>query len=155
MYKNWKAICQITDTHFMWALALLDLATDFGRMVAERFPEYFSNEQQAGPIPLSAIFEKARSGETEGFSEEYIVSNGTVAKFNIPMIEFGVDERGAGDNNLPLLPHEIDFQKIRSDNNSNAGLEIEWKGKRLIMLEYNEHVGSVSFAPAELIAVDK
>jgi len=155
MYKNWKGICQIADTHFMWALALLDLATDLGRMVAERFPEYFSNEQQAGPFPLSVFFEKARSEKGEGFSEEYIVSNGTVAKFNIPLIEFGVDERGADENNLPLLPLEIDFEKIRSDNNENAGLKIEWKGKQLVMLEYNEHIGSVSFAPTELIIVDK
>jgi hypothetical protein len=56
---------------------------------------------------------------------------------------------------LPLLPREIDFKKIRSANNEYAGLEVEWKGKSLVMLEYNEHTGSVSFAPAELIAIDK
>lgn len=154
MFKNWKAICSVVDKHFMWALALLDLTTDFGRMIVEKLPEFFDSKQQIGPIPLSAITQRAK-GEAEMFSEEYIVSNGTAQKFEIPLIEFGVDEEGAKDNNLPLLPAEIKLHVIRCESNSKMGLNVEWQGKKLVMLEYNEHIGSVSFAPAELIAVDK
>ena len=59
MHKNWKVICQIPDTHVMWALALLDMDSDLGRTFVGRFPEYFTQEEQAGPVPLSVLRQEA------------------------------------------------------------------------------------------------
>ncbi len=154
MFKNWKAICEIEDTHMRWAIALMNLESAEGKRVLERFPEYFINKEQSGPIPLSAIVQKSRE-EGKDFSEEYIVSNGTTKKFDIPLIEFGVDKRGAEDYGWSLLPADISHDAIRCDDNSDMGIKVVWKEKEMIMLEYNEHTGCVFFAPAELIAVDK
>lgn len=146
MYKNWKAICQITDTHFMWALALLDLATDFGRMVAERFPEYFSSEQQAGPIPLSIIKMRACQNtqrEVGKAYDDYPVTYHALDEFDVPIIEFW----DQGEN---PLPHELE-ELIKG---KKQGDTIIWKGKRITLIEDNPECGTY-FIPAELIAVDK
>lgn len=55
MYKKWEAIRQIPDTRVKRALALLNLESDFGRMFAKRFPEYFTEEGQPVPAPLWAL----------------------------------------------------------------------------------------------------
>jgi hypothetical protein len=157
MYKNWQAISNIPDIHFRWAMALLELGSDFGGQIAKQLPAYFSDQKLEGPIPLSAIILKARNEKTDEdfFSEEFIVSNGVAAKFDITLIEFGVDEASAAGADFPLLPPEISLENIRCSINSKMGLRIVWDGKELVMLEYNENIGTVSFAPAELIAVDK
>jgi hypothetical protein len=156
MFKNWKAICEILDPHFMWAIALLNLTTDFGQMVASRFPEYFTDKEQQGPIPMSVLVEKAIENERDcAFSAEYIVSCGAPSHFNIPIIEFAIDEQAQHDYDVPLLPVEISRDDIRSDDNDRMGHVVEWRGKKLVLLEYNVHTGLISFAPAECIAVDK
>lgn len=160
MYKNWRAICQITDTHFMWALALLDLTNNFGQMVAERFPEYFSTEKQMGPIPLSVLFILAKKhGKEQGVDTDCLVSHDKYwsKKFDIPIISFSTcEDNGFND---PMLPTEINSQIEALGRRAEVGDIFSWEGKKLVLLENNDDKrGScflMHFAPAEIIAVDK
>lgn len=151
MYKNWKAICQITDTHFMWALALLDLTTDLGRMVAERFPEYFSNKQQAGPIPLSVLQITAQNNnEGSDRPEEHLVAYNTIPS-DWPLIKLGDDEtvREYKDHGFQKVPKEL-------EDANEVGVIYDWNGKKLVLVERAYVQGEEwEFVPAELIAVDK
>ncbi len=150
MYKNWKAICQITDTHFMWALALLNLATDLGRMVVERFPEYFSNEQQAGPIPLSVLIKKAQEAESYnnqfGPGDWHLVEYGAIPS-HWPILTFS----DGYDSSCQPIP---DCLKSASECN-DIGKIYEWEGKKIVLVDAYIDLGTWSFVPAELIAVDK
>jgi hypothetical protein len=155
MFKNWKAICEILDTHFMWAIALLDLATDFGQLVASRFPEYFTDEQQAGPIPMSVLFRQAAENYAAGigeFTEEFIVSQKAAEKFNIPIIAFGIDPEASNGFDVQLLPIEIEKEALE---HRKTGDTLTWRDKKITLLEYNEHIGIFYFAPAECIDVNR
>ena len=59
MHKNWKAIYDIPDAHFRWALALLDTETDFGQRIIELLPDYFTEEEQTEQYPLSFLRDQA------------------------------------------------------------------------------------------------
>ncbi|KKP67064.1 MAG: hypothetical protein UR66_C0002G0094 [Candidatus Moranbacteria bacterium GW2011_GWE1_35_17] len=146
MYKNWKAICQITDTHFIWALALLDLTTDFGCMVAERFPEYFSNEQQLGPIPWSIIKQKAIENNGE-FADLAPVTWGAFKEYDIPLIKFD----GSGE-----CPHISEIENWLGESHSQGDV-MDWKGKQLCLVEDSWTDGNdwAYFAPVKLIVFDK
>lgn len=159
MFKNWKAICEILDTHFMWALALLDLETNFGQSVAKRFPEYFSDQEEAGPIPLSVLRMLAEQDATQQGSHNFdcLVSFGRYwrKKYNIPIISFSIFP----DSDLPMLPSEIDDQIDNLGRRAEVGDMFIWEGKPLVLLENNDDQrGSafvMEFAPAELIAVNR
>lgn len=164
-YKNWKAICQIKDTHFMWAMALLDLTTNFGQSVAERFPEYFGSEQQQGPIPLSVLRQLAEKDGREQKANQFdcLVSfdkywgrKGQIGE-NLPIISFSTITDNSFDD--PMLPDEIDKQIEALGRRAEVGDIFTWEGKSFVLMENNdEKRGScflMYFAPAELIAVDK
>jgi len=162
-YKNWKAICRIPDGHFMLAMALLDLSTDFGRMVAERFPDYFNEEQQAGPIPLSAIRKLAeRAAREQGASFKSFDCLVSFDKywgktFNIPIFCFSSVEDNDFDD--PMLPSEINFQIEALDRRAEVGDVFTWEGKMVVLMENNDDKRGdcflMYFASAELVAVDK
>ena len=152
MHKNWKAICEITDTHFMWALALLDLNTDLGRLVAERFPEFFSNEPNTGPIPWSVLTQKARKKanrdyqhpEENMYSCEVIPDGWSIFKF--------------GDKDTIVGYPELVFEPIPEEleDAKRVGSTYTWGEKQLILIEFAQVKGNEwYFVPAELIAVDK
>lgn len=148
MYKNWKNICQIEDIHFMWALALLDLTTDFGRMVVKRFPEYFSSKQQAGPVPWSLI--KKKAVEKNGVNADLApVTFDGFRGYDIPILEFRLS---GGNEKYP--PTEI--ENWLNEGHSQGDI-LDWEGKKLIFVEDSWSDGNdwACFAPAELIAMDK
>lgn len=149
MFKNWTAICQIPDTHVMWALALLNLDSDLGRMFVERFPEYFTHEEQTGPYPLSlmraAAQEEGRQQDNDR-GEEYIVSFSAVPK-GIPVQTFDKFGRSIAGFKGPKLPVEISPDAVQGDI-------VTWGGKRFVVLENNEGCEELSIAPAELVYVD-
>lgn len=148
MFKNWKAICLVADKYFMQALALLDLTTSFGQTIVERLPEFFTDEQQIGPIPLSVIKMRARQITQRLFGEEfdeYPVTYGVLREYHIPVIEFW-------DQSDNPTPPEIKFFTKKA----SQGDSIEWQGKKMVLLEKNSDCGSGRyFALAEFIAVDK
>lgn len=152
MYKDWKAICQVPDTHFMWALALLDTSTDFGRQVVERFPEYFTQEEQAGPVPLSVLRQDANRGATEddGPNQRYddLVSDGACDRFDIPTQGFsGPEDYRSGRSSLPPeLAHLVGVKGI--------GFVAEWGDKKVVVVE-NGMPEYIFVAPAERIALDR
>ncbi|MBU3923878.1 MAG: hypothetical protein KJ592_03100 [Nanoarchaeota archaeon] len=158
MFKNWLAISVVVDVHFRWALALLDLKSEFGQKIARQNPEYFCEEKLLGPVPLSAIIQRSRDEYSpDGFSEEYVVSNDTFKYFGIPVFEFASEWDTKKDYpDLSLLPEEIDLDRIDvSSANASIGMSFEWQGKELVLLEYNDITGIVSFVPAECVDVDK
>ena len=143
MFKNWKMICQIVDVHFMWAMALLDLTTDFGRLVIERFPEYFSKELQTGPIPKSVIQTWTRM-KNHG-CDDAPVTYGVMKNFNVPLFKFEGSDISAE-------------MKLWLEGHSSCQWKgFEWEGKKLVCIEDEWHDGNdwVFFVPAELIALDK
>lgn len=165
MYKNWKAICEIADKHFMWAIALLDLASDFGKMIASKLPEYFTDEPQTGPIPLSMIRMLAEKESAEkGFGyTDCLVSYCKYwghGQFSIPILDFTTDEDGDSCGfNAPMLPSEIQSQIDQMGRRAEVGDTFIWEGKKIVLLENNdEERGScflMHFAPADCVLADK
>lgn len=66
MFKNLGAIASIPDNRLKVALCLLDLTTEFGKEFAQLLPNYFTEKEVSGPVPLSALIRKA----TENFDRE-------------------------------------------------------------------------------------
>lgn len=163
LYKNWQAIVSIGDSHFKWAMALLDLNTDFGQKIAKQLPEYFTDKQlsQVGPIPLSAIYilaeEYARDRGSCG-DTDCLVSFGErwQKRYPIPILSFSTIPNNTFD--VPLLPAEIDKQMEELGRRVEVGDIFTWEGKSIVVLENNDSErGScflIEFAPAELIHVD-
>lgn len=150
MFKNWKAICQIPDNHVMWALALLDLNAEIGRKFVERFPEYFTENEQPGPYPLSLIRE---AGHENGRRQEARHGEDTPVSFDavpewIPVQTFDKFGNNVASLNGPKLPDEI-------NHDAEQGEVVTWEGKQFVVLENNENCEELSIAPAELIAVDR
>jgi hypothetical protein len=163
MHKNWKVICGITDTHLMWAMALLDLESAIGRRIVAQLPEYFTEEEQQGPIPLSAIRLLAeRDAMEQGANPPYdcltCFNKYWGDKFDIPIMSFKTDPDSVFED-LPLLPPEIQNQIDQLGRRPEVGEIFEWEGKKLVLMENNDSErGScfnMDFAPAELIAVEK
>ncbi len=149
MFKDWKKICQVPDTHFMWALALLDTNTDFGRQVVERFPEYFTQEEETGPVPLSVLRMEAeenaaRQGGTCG--SDHLTTYDAIPSW-MPTLYFA---EGGPLNHYPeAKPVPSELKKIQ-----DVGTVCEWEGKKLVLVEWLDD-GQWWFVPAELIAVDR
>ncbi len=149
MYKNWKAICEVKDNHMMWALALLDLTSDLGRRFVEQLPEFFSQEETAGPYPLSLMREAAQeNGRKQGTDNgaNYIVSHDGVPG-HIPVKMFDKFGKNVASLNGPKLPDEI-------SPDARAGETVTWEGKQFVVLENNDSCEELAIAPAELIFVD-
>lgn len=149
--KNWQAIRQVTDTHFRWALAMLDLATDFGLVVAERFPEYFSDEQTAGPVPLSVLNLVAEKNCCDGNPnpKDNLVTYGAIPK-DWPIFNFGdaeTIERYGDSYGFRLIPKELEAAV-------HTGAVYEWEGKQLVLVDRVIGV-EWQFVPAELVDVSK
>ena len=154
MFKNWRAIKDIPDRHFMWAIALLDLHTEFGQQIAAKFPEYFQQEQptENGPIPLSVIIQRAEEAALgEGNGRQFpVIWDGAV---DIPMIiTFSLNSDNEDGNSV--LPNEI--AKQLKSGQKYIGQEVMWEGKKLVLLEesYSSSDYWIHFVPAELIIVD-
>lgn len=153
-YRNWQAICKIPDTHFMWALALLDLATDFGQSVVERLPEYFTDELQQGPIPMSVLRMQANEGVMKATGGECGVTDALVFRgstvHELPLIRFAVASA------IAEYPH-LGFQLIPKELESaeTVGKVYKWQGKDIVLLECIEGSGEWTFTPAECVALDR
>lgn len=133
MFKNWERICKIEDTHFMWAMALLDLASEFGRNVASRFPEYFlekQDEQQKYPIPLSVIRKASEREIKESRSDniDALVSFCKYWDFDIPIISFSTEEDNGFDD--PMLPREVREQVGKLCRRAVPGDIFIWEKKK-------------------------
>lgn len=164
MYKNWKAINGISDKHFMYAFALLDLETEFGKKMAEKFPEYFLHEkpEQAGPVPLSAIREYAINNPDHHADEgcfqppqDFLFTQGAVEYFGIPVILFAGHKETLStykDQNVKMLPKELE----KAQKATLIGEQYEWRSTKLILLEnYDDGVDhEIYFTPAKTILVD-
>jgi hypothetical protein len=148
MFKNWKTICQIPDVHFMWAIALLDLETDFGKSMMEKFPEYFVKQQQLGPIPLSVLLFKASKVKGYDAPENFLVSTGAIPSF-WPIFKFGDQYTVERYDDFILIPEEL-------KRANEVGKVYSWQGKRLILVENGYVAGDEwFFVPVGFIDVEQ
>lgn len=151
MNRNWNEISKISDRHLMWALAMLDRNSDLGKRVAEQLPEYFTDGEETGPVPLSVMRLEAqrRGAEQDGtHCDELIVHYGGVPS-HIPVQTFDVYGNGlVGGNFKPdKLPSEI-------SPTAKQGDVVTWGSKRFVVLEHNEAIEEMTIAPAELVIID-
>jgi|FLOH01.1.fsa_nt_gi hypothetical protein len=154
MYKKWLEICAIPDKHFMTAIALLDLTSDFGEIVVASLPQFFTEKKQAGPIPLSIIIKNAFSsplaiGREYGPPEWHLEEYGAIPD-DWPIIYFGDEESCSENDSLQLIPkHLMSLQET-----TDIGKIVEWDGKKIILVDGCVDLGEWTFVPAELICVD-
>lgn len=154
MKKNWNEISKIGDRHLMWALAMLDLKSELGKRVAAQLPEYFTDGEETGPVPLSVMRQKAeRRGRAENPDQNYrydelIVHYGGVPP-HIPTQTFDVygNHIVGGSNRPDKLPSEI-------SPTAKQGDIVMWGGKQFIVLEHNDGIEEMTIAPAELVIID-
>ena len=161
-FKNWKAICEIPDPLFRMAIALTDLTTDFGQMVATRLREYFSTAPlEPGPVPLSIIKKTAEMRYMEDHKDDRDADISRAFDFcdsyrgipdRIPKIEFGHDGEAAAEWRCEVIPSEY-FEVVKK---FRIGDTFQWKDKTLMVMENNmsPNVGTIISVPAELILVD-
>lgn len=156
MFKNWKAICGIEDAFFMWAIALLDLATDFGQMVASRFPEYFTDKEQQGPVPWSVLRMTAEKNAAQTNGGQPCNAANHLECYNaipesMPILHFAVDEY-ALDHGATYPPPDLDAALDEADV---VGKIYYCGGKAIILVDSIGNCGEWYFVPAECIALDK
>ena len=157
MNKNWKAICGIPDTHMMWAVALIATESDFGSMIMMRLPEFFTEETQQGPYPLSILREDAERAAIAQCCEpdrgpytNELYSYGTCAKFDIPTKLFRCRGSTMIDENDPKCsPLPADLHMLVK-NLEGIGHIITWKEKDVVVVE-NCPGEFIVVAPAEMI----
>lgn len=151
MYKNWETICCIKDVHFLRALVLLDITTDFGCIVANRFPEYFSKERQVGPIPLSVLRIKAQDTKLyiKNPEDHLFICNAIPEEW--PVIKFGDDNAvdRYKDHGFQIIPRKLKRAK-------NIGALYEWEGEKIILVDRGHIFGMQwIFVPVEFIDINK
>jgi len=161
MFKNWKVICQMTDAYFMRALIMLDVATDFGRMIVERLPEFFTIERV--PIPLSVMLliaeENAIKAGLEGLKgRNGIVEYGGVPSW-IPLTHLALSEDDDYRIGCSAFPPDME-ERIREDLfhcELRVGNKYFLGKSELIFLGicFSIYGKSFAFCPAECVVVDK
>lgn len=152
MFKRWKLICEIPDQQFMWAIALLDVNSSFGKSVVAAFPEYFATEEEQGPFPFSVMCRNAEinaaKGSNTGCSWENLVLHGAIEEW-MPLFRFGsgvILEQ----TNFEPIPYEL-------KGASRIGDIWKWGGKELVLVEValDEAGSEWAFVPAECIDVNR
>lgn len=152
-FKNWPEICKLGETHhlLMMAVATADLSQrDKGvEQLIAAFPQCFSNEEVAGPYPLSLIRADAEeSGRKKGSEHgaDYPQSYDAIPA-HIPLHGFDKFGRNKAGLNGPRLPDGI-------DPDAPQGSIVKWEGKEFVVLENNDSCEELWIAPAECIRVD-
>ncbi len=154
-YKNWNSIRKLKDHHFMMGLAMLDLHTDLGQMIASRFPEFFSTTEKPGgawPIPLSAIRALAEkiAGRSRQPSNDHLVIYDAIQTLGIPHCEFAINDDGIRDFQAFPMP-----KSIKSHAHDPVGTVFEWEGKKVVVVDNSEGCGLIELSPAECIDINK
>jgi len=166
MNKDWLSICEVSDPNFRMALALLDLKSSFGRYVMEAMPDYFTDQESLGPVPLSVLRRVAHDNalKNEGGvwdpldvshdrTGEYwngLVVDGACAHFNIPVRTLCGPDAPEG-NSWETMPKEFEYLHYVA---KGIGYIMMFEGTSHIMVE-NALPDYFCLAPAEYIAIDK
>ncbi|MEI8343480.1 MAG: hypothetical protein WCF93_00850 [Candidatus Moraniibacteriota bacterium] len=154
------------DFHFRQALALLDLSTEFGQEIAEKFPEFFDYaddpKEQNWPVPLSVLYSLARA---QAVKEHYSLAD-TDKLFcfsndwerndiHLAWFCFSIDPDLCSRQGEPILPDEIAKQVKERGKRAEVGDAFIWKKKNLVLIENNDSCSFMAFVPAECIDVNK
>ena len=155
MYKNWKEICEIPNMFLMWLIALLDITYDFDQAIAMKFPEYFTDELQTGPVPWSVMVmtaerNAAKDGNIEGAKNHLSVYNG-IPEW-IPILHFADDYAGSPIGaGASLIPPEL-MEALQKEE--EIGKVYNWNGKKIVLVDSCDSL-EWEFIPAETVALDK
>ena len=136
----------------MRAIALLDIESSLGQIFVERFPEYYSQEEGVGPIPLSVlrITAEENAAKAGGYRvDDNLVTYGAAAAYNIPCDKFATGDKGKEKYGADKLPQELEVIRYTS-----VGSVITWNGRRIVILENNRDFEIIFFAPAETVDVN-
>lgn len=151
VFKNWPAICVIQDKFMKWAIACLNLNSELGQRIVQQLPEYFTDQEVLGPVPLSAMRQKALEyARTHGgnleWGHELPVSYEAVP-IGVPVLSFDLYGRNQAGGDFPKLPPEI-------SPHAEQGEVVTWEGKKFVVLENNDSCEEMHLAPAGLVDVD-
>lgn len=153
VFKNWPAICAVQDKFVKWAIACLNLNSELGQRIAKQLPEYFTDQEVLGPIPLSVMRQKAleyartNGGDLEGGHEFLFLVSYEAIPTGVPVLSFDLYGRNQIGRDFPILPSGI-------SPHAEQGEVVVWEGKKFVVLENNDSCEEMHLAPAELIDVD-
>ena len=147
MNKNWKAIATIPCKYLKWSISLLEISSDFGQKMIRQMPEYFTEEAQPGPYPLSLM--KRVANEYAGFefeSDQALILHHACPDW-MPTFRFFTDNEDINDIGEPL-PEGI-------DPDAKVGATVYWEGNPFIVIESDRLSCNVfGITPAEFVDVD-
>lgn len=157
MKANWKAISKVADKNFMLAFAYMDFDSKFGKMIVDSLPAFFTNDDDAGAIPLSVI--KDHIAEFDGGKPAHSNNLDTIEGaqdcenyFGIPVTHF-------------VHPDEKSwtYEKYRrspADFPEKAWEEVEqfetftWREKEWLMLCSCDCAPEIAFTPLPCVDVE-
>lgn len=172
-HKNWPAICEALrpeyvgpedarpcDPAVVWANALANPQSEYGRRLAAVFPEFWSDAEVQGPIPWSMLKEQAARGNSrdvsgldpndpEDHNRLYDICLGLGYSLPFPTVSFACPGTDSWGNYIfPPLPQDFKGEK-------KVGDMVTWRGSNWIVIQNNERgYGEISITPAKCIAMD-
>lgn len=155
-YNNWPEICREGRKHpaLIAFIATLESRGEFSERFKRAFPEFFSETEVRGPIPLSLLLSTYEDGnDGEPASQEGISSVECFYELDIPFLDFKFREE-----NIPplwaseervVLPMEV------AERCKFRGF-VQWK-ERSFFVAYASKTASenyITLIPAECIDTD-
>lgn len=153
MFKNWKAICEVSDPALRFLLATTEHAHTLSGLQAG-FPSCFSEVKQSGPIPLSVVrtwYRDRLTADQAAHKDVLVVPTDACRHFHIPLLIFGEP------NGHPPVPEKY-LEKF-DDINLRAGFVesrvvavIEHEGELCVVVDY---IGQefLALAPAKCFSL--
>jgi hypothetical protein len=121
----------------LYELMLIDLGSDLGQDIAGRFPELFSRTPPRGE-------ERVRLSVLRAGSAEFPCTAGADRRLGVPCIGYALDAGAEKQWGVPPLPAAL-------RGVSKQGEEREYRGKRLVLIEYNLDVALAWFALSDRV----
>lgn len=153
MFKNWQAICDTPDVRLMHFLSFLDLDSYLGKRIVEQLPEYFTDEEQAGPVPLTVLRATAEQNAARAGGEpsnDHLVIYDAFEGLAIPIIVYATGHGLAELHEVAIpVPDELQDAKV-------IGQVYEHDGRKLVLVDRSGRDDNEwYFVPAECIDVEK
>ncbi len=149
MNRNWPAICEVSaeNRHLTLLLSTIDLTTDRGRRLASVFPECFTRDTVAGPIPLSILRKESydiykASGYTP--KDDQLIAYNSLTPRGVPYIGFDMYGNDQVESGHPLLPDYI-------SKDAKIGTVVEHEGTKWVVVQWNDSWEEIHLAPLEAV----
>ena len=133
----------------MMTLAHVESKSRLGRRLAKAFPECFSARNFRGPVPLSALKERAlKNGRHFGYDapEVLLAQTEALRDFDIPCAQFSATHENQKQYGFPLLPENL-LEKC------DFGSVVSFHGKQYVVVE--NAADEICLSPAHCIDTTK